>query len=41
MDFIVLRMDIIKSDVYESFYMSNTTTDYELLKDLAKMLRVK
>ena len=23
-------IEIIKSDVYESFYMSNTTTDYEL-----------
>lgn len=29
-------IEFIKLDVYESFYMSGTTTDYELLKDLAR-----
>lgn len=31
----VYMIEFIKLDVYESFYMSGTTTDYELLKDIA------
>jgi len=30
------QIEFIKMDVYESLYMSGTTTDYELLKDLSK-----
>lgn len=34
-------IEFIKLDVYESFYMSGTTTDYELLKDLARKAESK
>lgn len=34
-------IQFIKLDVYEAFYMSGTTTDYELLKDLAKKAESK
>ena len=30
-------IEFIKMDVYEGLYMSGTTTDYEMLKDLAKI----
>lgn len=34
-------IEFIKLDVYESFYIGGTTTDYELLKDLAKKAESK
>ncbi len=35
------QIEFIKMDVYESIYMSGTTTDYELLKDLSKKATAK
>lgn len=34
-------IEFIKLDVYESFYMGGTSTDYELLKDLAQKAESK
>ena len=34
-------IEFIKLDVYESFYIGGTTTDYELLKDLARKAESK
>jgi len=35
------QIEFVKMDVYESLYMSGTTTDYELLKDLSKKAETK